>query len=220
MKEGDHLTTARTGYTHHGIYVGNDRVVHYSGFADGPSAGPVEETSLRKFANGAEVKVINHPARIFDHHETVARAFEKLGEDEYSLVWNNCEHFAMWCIFGVKVSPQVIAAGMAVPEAFRLAAILRQTTQAGTVVMKSEALAPALAKVATSVATKSLVTGAASTLGSAGVASAAIAGGVTTGTLTAGLTAAVATVSGIAPAVAAVTVVGYGVKKLFDWFSD
>ena len=220
MKAGDHLTAARTGYTHHGIYVGNDRVVHYSGFADGLSAGPVEETSLRKFANGAEVKVINHPARVFDHHETVVRAFEKLGEDEYSLVWNNCEHFAMWCIFGVKVSHQVIAAGMAMPDAFRLAAMLRQTAQAGTVVMKSDALAPALASAATSVATKSLVTSTAGTLGSAGVASAVAAGGLTTGTLTTGLVGVTATVSGVVPAVAAVAAVGYGVKKLFDWFSD
>ncbi|MGU5583238.1 lecithin retinol acyltransferase family protein [Aeromonas hydrophila] len=28
---GDHLVTARLGYTHHGLYVGGDLVIHYQG---------------------------------------------------------------------------------------------------------------------------------------------------------------------------------------------
>ncbi|MBP4061169.1 lecithin retinol acyltransferase family protein [Aeromonas sp. Prich7-2] len=37
---GAHLVTPRTGYDHHGIYVGNGKVVHYAGFARGFNTGP------------------------------------------------------------------------------------------------------------------------------------------------------------------------------------
>jgi hypothetical protein len=33
-----------------------------------------------------------------------------LGEDTYSLAFNNCEHFVTWCILGVKSSAQVNSA--------------------------------------------------------------------------------------------------------------
>ena len=32
---------------------------------------------------------------------------ERLGEEEYNLITNNCEHFAMWCKTGESVSCQV-----------------------------------------------------------------------------------------------------------------
>ena len=50
--------------------------------------------------------------RLRDYHlysgnETVERAKSKLGQSEYDLVFNNCEHFAVWCKTGVKNSSQV-----------------------------------------------------------------------------------------------------------------
>ena len=39
--------------------------------------------------------------------KTVERARSKLGEDGYNIVFNNCEHFAIWCKTGVKESHQV-----------------------------------------------------------------------------------------------------------------
>ncbi|WP_206171903.1 lecithin retinol acyltransferase family protein [Thiorhodococcus mannitoliphagus] len=39
---GAHLISPRGGYTHHGIYVGDGHVVHYSGLAAGRTSGPVE----------------------------------------------------------------------------------------------------------------------------------------------------------------------------------
>ncbi|MBD5560382.1 MAG: hypothetical protein HDQ87_08530 [Clostridia bacterium] len=39
--------------------------------------------------------------------ETVARARSRLGEEKYSLPFNNCEHFAVWCKTGVHESHQV-----------------------------------------------------------------------------------------------------------------
>lgn len=44
---------------------------------------------------------------LFSPEETVERAKSRLGEDKYSLVFNNCEHFAIWCKTGVHESHQV-----------------------------------------------------------------------------------------------------------------
>ncbi len=45
--------------------------------------------------------------KIYSPKETVKRAISRLGEDEYSLAFNNCEHFAIWCKTGIKESHQV-----------------------------------------------------------------------------------------------------------------
>ena len=57
---GAHLTTSRRGYSHHGVYVGRGRVVHYSGLSGFWHCGPVEEVSLSRFANGRAVRVVDH----------------------------------------------------------------------------------------------------------------------------------------------------------------
>lgn len=97
---GDHLATSRLGYTHHGIYVGNDMVVEQC--MEG-----IQLVSLSDFAEGNDVYVIEHNNRKYDPEETVNRAMSKIGDDNYNLVFNNCEHFANWCIEGEKESKQV-----------------------------------------------------------------------------------------------------------------
>src|SRR5258707_11780449 len=52
---GAHIVTERRGYTHHGIYVGAGKVVHYAGLSRGLRRGPVEEISLSRFAAGHRV---------------------------------------------------------------------------------------------------------------------------------------------------------------------
>jgi hypothetical protein len=49
---GSHVVTPRCGYQHHGIYVGDGKVVHYAGLAHGLHRGPVEEISLARFTGG------------------------------------------------------------------------------------------------------------------------------------------------------------------------
>lgn len=104
---GDHLVTARTGYAHHGIYIGSDKVIHYSGFADGMNKGKIETTSLKDFMNGKCTFVKRWKNPIYRGDEVVKRAKSRLGEDEYNLLMENCEHFAVWCIMGKKESEQV-----------------------------------------------------------------------------------------------------------------
>ena len=45
--------------------------------------------------------------KLYSPEETIRRAYSRLGEDEYSLLFNNCEHFAVWCKTGVSLSYQV-----------------------------------------------------------------------------------------------------------------
>lgn len=45
MQLGDHLFVHKAlldrgqHYTHHGVYIGNDQVIHYAGYAEGFSGG-------------------------------------------------------------------------------------------------------------------------------------------------------------------------------------
>jgi len=117
VEAGDHLVTDRMGYTHHGIYLGGRKVIHYSGFSDGFRAGAVEITDINTFTQGNRTYVHPHTNRKFSHKATIKRARERLHEDRYNLVLNNCEHFINWCIYGKARSQQVTKAVMYVLSA-------------------------------------------------------------------------------------------------------
>lgn len=105
---GAHLVTPRNWYSHHGIHVGNGRVVHYAGYCKGLlHRGPVEEVSLADFARGHGFEVRSHPASPFSPREIAQRARNRVGEDCYRLLGNNCEHFCEWCVTGASRSEQV-----------------------------------------------------------------------------------------------------------------
>jgi len=103
---GAHLKTSRRGYTHHGIYVGHNRVVHYSGLSGLWHCGPVEEVSLSRFAVGRPLQVVNRDSASYSPQQIIRRARSRIGEDDYRLLTNNCEHFCNWCVCGVSRSAQ------------------------------------------------------------------------------------------------------------------
>jgi hypothetical protein len=103
---GAHIISPRRGYLHHGIYVGDERVVHYAGLSHGFSHGPVEEVSLAQFARGRGIWTRWRPPA-FDQAEIVRRARSRVGEDRYRILQNNCEHFCEWCVHGESRSYQV-----------------------------------------------------------------------------------------------------------------
>src|SRR5580700_3629434 len=119
---GSHVVTPRRGYLHHGIYVGDGKVVHYAGLCYGLHSGPVEEVALSRFAGGHPVWIQADVAPIFDPQETVRRARSRVGEDRYRLLTNNCEHFCEWCLRGTPRSLQV-EAWLAWPTRVLLAAL-------------------------------------------------------------------------------------------------
>ena len=104
-----HVVTVRSGYLHHGIYVGGSQVVHYSGFAHRLRRGPVEEVSLAHIGRGGPIWVKATVPAEFEAREVIARARSRIGEDRYRLLTNNCEHFCEWCLHGESRSYQVEA---------------------------------------------------------------------------------------------------------------
>jgi hypothetical protein len=119
---GSHLVTPRRGYLHHGIYIGDRKVVHYSGLAQGLRRGPVEEVALARFACGQRIGVRTSAPSDFDVREVICRARSRVGEDCYRLLTNNCEHFCEWCLHGKARSLQV-EAWLAWPRRAVLAAL-------------------------------------------------------------------------------------------------
>ncbi len=49
---GAHLIVKHLGYSHHGIYAGRGRVIHYSGLAHFIKKRPIEITSIDAFSHG------------------------------------------------------------------------------------------------------------------------------------------------------------------------
>ena len=118
MTRGDHLFYYRAGsiYSHHGICCGDGSVVHYesslwmklAGRRDHETAPRVKRVPLAEFAQGSGVLVRNYD--VCDHPDTVIeRSLSRIGEIDYSLFQNNCEHFAVWCKTGWPHSTQVDA---------------------------------------------------------------------------------------------------------------
>lgn len=103
---GAHLETSRVGYEHHGVYVGNGKVVHYAGFCRRWRPDPVEEVTLFGFSLGHTIRILEHPSCTYSPQEIVDRARSRLGERRYRLLTNNCEHFSNWCVRGLSQSHQ------------------------------------------------------------------------------------------------------------------
>lgn len=112
MAAGDHIKVWCDLYWHHGIDMGDDTVIHYSGKVNSifeSTGGRIEHVPAERFHGGREVHVVPHPYRLFDAEQTIARARQRLGETRYGFDANNCEHFVSWAIEGLHESGQVDA---------------------------------------------------------------------------------------------------------------
>jgi hypothetical protein len=103
---GAHLVTPWLGFAHHGLYIGDGKVVHYGALLYDILRRPVEEVTLEGFASGREIFVVEHGETCFDTDEVIRRARSRLGENRYRLFSNNCEHFVEWCLHDVARSFQ------------------------------------------------------------------------------------------------------------------
>jgi DNA-binding winged helix-turn-helix (wHTH) protein/TolB-like protein len=135
LPEGAHLVTPRRTYQHHGIYVGDGKVVHYAGLHHGLRRRPVEEVTIDEFAKGHPIQLLTGTGSAFASHEVVERARSRMGENEWRLLTNNCEHFCEWCVRGEARSYQVEAV-LALPRSrfhriMRPMAFTPQQLQAG-----------------------------------------------------------------------------------------
>ena len=102
MPAADHLQVPRQHglFNHHGIDLGDGTVAHYL------EGREILRSSTDEFSQGQPLSVIEHadasPVRV-----TLQRAMSRIGEQNYNLLFNNCEHFATWCKTGKHRSGQI-----------------------------------------------------------------------------------------------------------------
>jgi hypothetical protein len=108
MAYGDHIYVGRGPHDHHGIDLGDGTVIHYHAPNGTKSDSLVRLTTLDTFAKGGAVEIRAYGIQP-DSGAVVARARSMLGQSGYDLVFNNCEHFATWCVTGERSSAQVEA---------------------------------------------------------------------------------------------------------------
>jgi hypothetical protein len=106
MAYSDHIYVTRVGYTHHGIDCGDGTVIHYDGGLWNHRHAQVTRTLFDDFADGNEIQTVEY-RRSLPPAMVVQRALDRLGENNYDLFENNCEHFARWCKTGTAKSEQV-----------------------------------------------------------------------------------------------------------------
>lgn len=113
--KGDHIKVDRGLYTHHGVYISDEEVIHFTGTEDDSildwSKNEVIKTDLNYFLRGGQVQVKEYTEDELkdlypvDHISAYARAC--LGDKGYNLIFNNCEHFANTCTLGRFRSKQI-----------------------------------------------------------------------------------------------------------------
>lgn len=120
MRFGDHLKVKRRLYSHHGIYIGSQQVIHY---APPPGQDVDDGIGWRQLLGADSVVNTIHVAKLDEFEfegihasivpyrkpgsypplKTVARAESRIGENGYNLWGNNCEQFVRW---SKEVQPQ------------------------------------------------------------------------------------------------------------------
>lgn len=116
-QKGDHIRVRRMNglYAHHGIYVSDEEVIHFTGKDDDSildwSKPEVIQTDLAYFLKGGILEVKEYTdeefADLYSPEQIVTYARACLGDKGYNLIFNNCEHFANVCTLGRFRSHQV-----------------------------------------------------------------------------------------------------------------
>jgi len=102
LAAADHLEVPRQHglFNHHGIDLGDGTIAHYL------EGREILRSPLEEFCQGQPLRVINY-VEASPQGVTLRRAMGRLGEQDYNLLFNNCEHFATWCKTGRHRSGQV-----------------------------------------------------------------------------------------------------------------
>jgi len=90
-------------YEHHGIDCGDGTVIHYR-----KTNETISQTPLFTFSHGLKIYIREYVKGFcFIPDTVIKRAKSRLGEQQYNLLFNNCEHFATWCKTGISDSKQI-----------------------------------------------------------------------------------------------------------------
>ncbi|MFO0104406.1 MAG: lecithin retinol acyltransferase family protein [Cyanobium sp.] len=104
MAAADHLQAPRQHglFLHHGIDRADGTVAHYL------EGREILRSPLQEFSREQPMSVVAYPeGSCSPTGVTLRRAMGRLGEQDYNLLFNNCEHFAHWCKTGRHRSTQV-----------------------------------------------------------------------------------------------------------------
>jgi len=113
LQIGDIIFTDYIHIRHYGVYAGKGRVIHHAGENSIFDANiGIREISLMQFAKDKKFVVVqfveNHAeSKNLSREEAVRHVRSRMGERSYNLIFNNCEHFALWCKTGKSKSIQV-----------------------------------------------------------------------------------------------------------------
>ncbi|KAK3088763.1 hypothetical protein FSP39_023490 [Pinctada imbricata] len=128
LRVGDMVEFKRGLYSHWGVYIGNEEIVHLTGDENDGINGNVNSghlfTICGKNFNKAYVKKDKFWDVVLDSKayknndkdkklsplsatEIVELALSKIGEIGYNVLWSNCEHFAALCRYGQMKSDQI-----------------------------------------------------------------------------------------------------------------
>ena len=115
--KGDHIRVCRGLYSHHGIYISDIEVIHFTGREDDSildwSKPEVISSDLEYFLKGDTLEVKEYTEDelqdLYPVDCIVEYARACLGDKGYNLIFNNCEHFANTCTLGRFRSKQVEA---------------------------------------------------------------------------------------------------------------
>ncbi|ORT49518.1 hypothetical protein ST37_14070 [Vibrio sp. qd031] len=110
LQPGDHLVvdisnntseqyTRYVGSKHHGLYVGDDMVIHFNAQLD-----EVTTDCIDNFRDGCSLHIKRHAS---SPKRAVSKAHNKLGYRGYHVLTNNCEHFVNYCLDDHHTSAQV-----------------------------------------------------------------------------------------------------------------
>lgn len=135
IRYGDVIGVQRAGglYDHYGVYENDKRIYEYAESDSNFGRADIHTTTLKDFMRGSgscfvlifpeeygkpaklEIPVFSaadYSGKAAAYHlyppeETIQRAKSKLGETKYNLLFNNCEHYAIWCKTGIHESHQI-----------------------------------------------------------------------------------------------------------------
>ena len=113
LEVGDLVAFDRIYYTHVGVYVGAEEIVHL--YLDEQSGkGCVKKEDFWSVAGQSTAKKNNDKGKDYwslRKEEIKSRALGKLGTSPYDVLKYNCEHFANWCRYDQMKSVQVDSGG-------------------------------------------------------------------------------------------------------------
>ncbi|MFK8114858.1 MAG: lecithin retinol acyltransferase family protein [Rubripirellula sp.] len=144
MAKGEHFLDWRhlkgVPFQHHGIDLGDGTAVHFTD-GNGGVAGPGSDSSDFQIQH-TSIELISRQGRDRLHviayqdalpaDQVVERALSQVGRQGYHLLFDNCEHFACWCVIDRDESRQVSVA------CERLSAASLKAITAGTIRIASK----------------------------------------------------------------------------------